>query len=263
MASRPLARALRLCWQTDALSPLCRLLCLKVALDSERKLSFLRRRQVSAAVEETTGLTSATLTGTALALAGLSGAVLAGSTWSAAPARDASGARTAGGSLLDKVLVVASTVTAPTRVAVPAVGAPASVGAPTVPIVPVAALVILPAAVFFAGLRDELAKGIFGTFIEASVGGVGVAVLDPWSGRFGFSAIRVFSLGEGSLVRGLLLLLVAGATYKGSRDEPGEDQERQDAQNRRDDLVVAQQAVSDAGDHRRYAAPGGSALGVE
>jgi hypothetical protein len=47
-------------------------------------------------------------------------------------------------------------------------------------------------------------------------------------------------LGEGSLVRGLLLLLVVGGTYKGSRDEPGEDQERQDAQDRRYDLIVVQ-----------------------
>ncbi len=168
--------------------------------------------------------------------AGLFGVVLA-----AASAGDASGARAAAGPLVDKVLVVASAVITTTRATVPAIAASASVGAPTVPaalvatavVVSVAATAVLPAAVFFAGLRDELAEGVFGAFVEASIGSIGVAVLDPGGGCLGISAVRIVPLGEGSLVRGLLLLIVAGAAYEGARDEPGEDQDRQDAQYRR------------------------------
>jgi hypothetical protein len=130
--------------------------------------------------------------------------------------------------LLDKVLVAISAVAPPTRIADPAVAAAASVRASTGPVVlvathvPVTTPVALISAVFVAGLRDELAEGVFGTFLEAPVGSVGVAVLDPRSRRFGLSAVRIASLGEGSLVRSLLLL-VAWSAYKGSRDKPGED----------------------------------------
>jgi hypothetical protein len=171
--------------------------------------------------------------------------------------------------LVDKVLVVASAATTPSQAAVPTVAAPASVSTSTVPVtlvatpVTVAARATLPAAVFFASLWDDLAKGIFGTFVVTSVGSVGVAILDPGGGRFGVSAVRIVPLGEGRLARGLLLLIIVGTTYKGSRDEPGEDQERQDTQDRRYDLIVVQKAVPDAGNHRRHAALGGSALGVE
>jgi hypothetical protein len=171
------------------------------------------------------------------------------------------GARTARGSLVDKVLVVASAATIPIRATIPTVAAPASVSTSTVPVT-VAARATLPAAVFFASLWDELAEGVFGTFVVASVRSVEVAVLDPGGRRFGVSAVRIVPLGEGSLVRGLLLL-IGGTAYKGSRDEPSEDQERQDTQDRRYDLIVVQQTVPDAGDHRQHAALGGSALGIE
>ena len=48
--------------------------------------------------------------------------------------------------------------------------------------------------------------------------------------------VRIGPLRKGSLVRGLLLL-VAGSPSKGYRDEPGEDQKRQDAQDCRDGLL--------------------------
>jgi hypothetical protein len=69
----------------------------------------------------------------------------------------------------------------------------------------------LPAAVFFASLWDELAEGVFGTFVVTSVGSVGVAILDPGGRCLSICAVRIVSLGEGRLVRGLLLLLIVGA----------------------------------------------------
>ncbi|MDQ4127266.1 MAG: hypothetical protein M3151_04850 [Actinomycetota bacterium] len=131
--------------------------------------------------------------------------------------------------MLDKVLVAIPSVDPSTRVPISVVAARTPVGTSIVPVVvvatrvPVTAPVAWISAFFVAVLRDELAEGVFGAFVEAPIGSVGVAVLDPGSRRFGRSAIRIAPLCEGSLARSLLLLF-AGSAYKGSRDDPGEDQ---------------------------------------
>ena len=109
---------------------------MQLPCDNEQRenTELLRRRQVTATVEKAsaaTDLTFATLPGYVLALADLSDIVLVGAALATNSTGDASGARTIGRTLLDKVLVAVSAVTPPTRVAIPTVAAPVPVGATT------------------------------------------------------------------------------------------------------------------------------------